>query len=82
MIYVNKVIGFLQAYPIVVLAIGILILLIFLYKRPKTFFVLAVVAVVIYLVFTIAEVGTKQKTGMIKKSTGPRNISNAHPIGM
>jgi hypothetical protein len=82
MIYVNKVIGFLQAYPIVALAIGILILLIFLYKRPKTFFVLAVVAVVIYLVFSIAEVGTKQKGGMIKQSTGPRNTSQIHLIGL
>jgi hypothetical protein len=82
MIYVNKVIGFLQAYPIVALAIGILILLMFLYKRPKTFFVLAVVAVVIYLVFTIAEVGTKQKGGMIKKSAGPRNITDVYSIGM
>lgn len=70
MVYVNKVIGFLQAYPIVALAIGILILLMLLYKRPKTFFILAVVAVVIYLVFSIAEVGTKQKGTMLKKSTG------------
>jgi hypothetical protein len=76
MIYVNKVIGFLQAYPIVTLALGILILLIFLYKKPKTFFILAVVAVVIYLVFSISEVGTKQKGGLIKKSTGPSNISH------
>jgi hypothetical protein len=76
MIYVNKVIGFLQTYPIVALAIGLLILLIFLYKHPKTFFVLAVLAVVIYLVFSLAEVGTKQKTGLIKKSTGPTNISH------
>jgi hypothetical protein len=75
MVYVNKVIGFLQAYPIVALAIGILILLMLLYKRPKTFFILAVVAVVIYLVFSIAEVGTKQKGGMIKKSTGAGQTS-------
>ncbi len=75
MVYVNKVIGFLQAYPIVVLIIGILILLMLLYKRPKTFFILAVVAVVIYLVFSIAEVGTKQKGSMINKTIGAGETS-------
>ena len=82
MIYVNKIIGFLQAYPIVALAIGILILLIFLYKHPKTFFILAVVVVVIYLVFSLAEVGMKQKGGMIKHSTGVGNTSHIHLIGL
>lgn len=74
-IYVNKIIGFLHAYPIVALAIGIVILLLFLYKRPKTFFILAVVAVVLYLVFSLASVGSRQKGGLIKKSAGPRDIS-------
>jgi hypothetical protein len=74
MIYVHKVIGVLQTYPILALALGILILLIFLYKKPKTFIILAVVAVVIYLVFSLADIGTKQKGTLIKKSTGPSNI--------
>ena len=77
MIYVNKAIAFLQAYPVVMLVIGIIFLLLLLYKRPKTFIVLAVLAVVIYLVFSLAEVGTKRKTTLIKRSTGVSDMSRS-----
>jgi len=75
LIYVNKAIAFFETYPVVLLVIGILILLLFLYKHPKTFIVLAVVAVVIYLVFSLAAVGTKRKTALIKKSAGASDLS-------
>ncbi|MGD2081143.1 MAG: hypothetical protein PVJ36_08460, partial [Nitrospirota bacterium] len=58
----------LEAHPVIVLAAGIVVLAVFLYRHPVVFLVLAVVGVVIYLVLSIASVGTKKKTELINKS--------------
>ena len=77
---VNQIIGFLEANPLVALAIAGAILLMFAIKKPRTVLILLVMAVVLYLVFSIALVGTSQKEGMIKKSSGPRNTTQLPSI--
>ncbi len=72
--YVYRAIDFVETHPVVVLAFGIAFLLVFLYKHPKVFFILAVLGVAIYLVFSLASVGTKQKEKLIKKSASPRYL--------
>jgi hypothetical protein len=77
---VNQIIGFLEANPLVALAIAGAILLMFAIKRPRTVLILVVLAAVLYLVFSIASVGTFQKKGMIKKTSGLRNITHLPSI--
>lgn len=70
--YVYRAIDFIETHPVVVLAFGVAFLLVFLYKHPMVFFVLAVLGVAIYLVFSLSSVGTTQKKKLIKKSASPR----------
>ena len=77
---VNQIIGFLEANPLVALAIAGAMLLMFAIKKPRTVLILTVMAVVLYLVFSIASIGTFQKEGMIKKSTSPGNITHLPSI--
>ncbi len=71
----ERALGFLQSHPAVALAIGIALLLLFLYKHPKIFFVIAVLAVVVYLVLSLTSVGVSEKERMIKKSVAPAETS-------
>jgi len=77
---VNQIIGFLEANPLIALAIAGAILLMFAIKKPRTVLILAVVAAVLYLVFSIASVGTSQKKRMIKKPSDPHNITHLPSI--
>lgn len=68
---IGRLIAFLEAYPVAALVIGIAILLLFLYKHPTIFFILAVIGVVMYLVFTLSSVGISRKEKMIKSPPIP-----------
>ncbi len=77
---VYDIIGFLAAHPLVALALGIALLLVFLYNHPKIFFVLAVLAVVIYLVFSLSSVGVSEKDRLLKRSVSPENLIMVYPV--
>jgi hypothetical protein len=68
---IGRAIAFLESHPAVALAIVIALLLLFLYKHPKIFFVIAALAVVVYLVLSLTSAGVSKKERMIKKSVGP-----------
>jgi hypothetical protein len=70
--YVYRVLDLLKANPVAAVALGVAIAAVLLHKHPVVFLVLAVLGVVVYLVFSLASVGTKQKRELINRSTNPQ----------
>lgn len=69
--FIGRAVAFLESHPAVALALGIALLLVLLYKHPIIFFIIAALAVVVYLVLSLTSVGVSEKERMIKKSVSP-----------